>query len=111
MMAILVIAEHDNAEPQGAQPSSTVTAATQMGGDVACAGGRRRCRRCRRATAAGLAGVTKVLHCDDAMLTRTAGGTLAALVVGLMADHDTMVAPATTTGKNVMPRVSPRCST
>jgi electron transfer flavoprotein alpha subunit len=47
-----------------------------------------------------------VLHCDDAMFERPLAETMSALIVGLMDKYDAMVAPATTSGKNISPRVA-----
>ena len=103
-MAILLIAEHDNASLKDATHKA-LTAATQMGGDIhVLVAGHNADGAAKEA--AGLAGVKKVLHCDDAMFERSLAEPMAALIVGLMADHDTMVAPATTNGKNVSPRVA-----
>ena len=56
--------------------------------------------------ASKLAGVAKVLKADDASLAHELAEPLAALVVALAPAYDGLVAPATTTGKNVMPRVA-----
>ena len=58
------------------------------------------------AAAARIAGVAKVLTADDASLAHALAENVAPLVAGLMADYDAFVAPATTTGKNVAPRVA-----
>src|SRR6185436_19788878 len=56
--------------------------------------------------AAKLDGVTKVLLADAPAYEHALAEPLAALIVSLAGDHDAIVAPATTTGKNVMPRVA-----
>jgi electron transfer flavoprotein alpha subunit len=56
--------------------------------------------------AARIAGVAKVVTADDASLANALAENVAPLVAGLMADYDAFVAPATTTGKNVAPRVA-----
>ncbi|WDF73363.1 electron transfer flavoprotein subunit alpha/FixB family protein [Novosphingobium sp. KACC 22771] len=102
-MAVLVWAEHDNAVLKDATLSA-VTAASQLGevhvlvagsgvGAVAEA-------------AAGIAGVVKVLVGDDAAYAHGLAENVAPLVVGLMEGYDAFVAPATTTGKNIAPRVA-----
>ncbi|MEQ1688632.1 MAG: electron transfer flavoprotein subunit alpha/FixB family protein, partial [Sphingopyxis sp.] len=102
-MSILVWAEHDGASVKDATLSA-VTAAAQLGevhllvagqgiGAVADA-------------AAKIAGVAKVLSADDAAFAHALPENAAPLIVELMAGHDTFVAPATTTGKNIAPRVA-----
>ncbi len=103
-MAILLIAEHDNAGLKDATHKA-LTAASQMGGDVhVLVAGHKADGAAKEA--AGLAGVKKVLHCDHAMFERPLAEPMAALIVNLMASHDAMVAPATTSGKNISPRVA-----
>ncbi|MBN9146384.1 electron transfer flavoprotein subunit alpha/FixB family protein [Novosphingobium sp.] len=102
-MTVLVWAEHDNAALKDATLSA-VTAASQLGevhvlvagsgvGGVAEAAGR-------------IAGVAKVLVGDDAAYAHGLPENVAPLVVGLMGGYDAFVAPATTTGKNIAPRVA-----
>ncbi|RVU32428.1 electron transfer flavoprotein subunit alpha/FixB family protein [Neptunomonas marina] len=103
-MAILVIAEHDNASLKGAT-LNTVTAATQMGGDihVLVAG-----EGCQAAAdqAAKVAGVDKVLVADSAAYAHQLAENVSLLVAELGKDYSHVVAPATTSGKNFMPRVA-----
>lgn len=103
-MSILVIAEHDNASIREAT-LNTVTAAAQMGGDVhvLVAGG-----NCQAAAdeAAKIAGVSKVLVADNAAYENQLAENMSALIVELAADYSHVVAPATTSGKNIMPRVA-----
>lgn len=103
-MAILVIAEHDNSTLKGATLNA-VTAATQMGGDlhvlVAGAG----CGAVAEA-AAQVAGVSKVLVADAAAYEHQLAENMSKLVAELGKDYSHIVAPATTTGKNFLPRVS-----
>ncbi len=103
-MAALVIAElHEGA--LGAATLNTVTAAAALGGgvDILIAG-----KDCGGAAgeAAKVAGVRKVLVADDAAYEHPLAESLAPLVTRLAADYDAVLAPATTTGKNVMPRVA-----
>ena len=103
-MATLLIAEHDNSSLKDATHKA-LTAATQMGGDIhVLVAGHNADGAAQEA--AGLAGVKKVLHCDSPLFERPLAEPTAALIVGLMADHDAMVAPATTNGKNISPRVA-----
>ncbi|KQW28130.1 electron transfer flavoprotein subunit beta [Rhizobium sp. Root274] len=103
-MAILLLAEHDNATVSE-QTAKTLTAAAKIGGDVhvlvAGAGA-----KAAADAAAKLAGVSKVLLADDASLGNSLAEPLAALIVSLAGSYDTIIAPATSVGKNVMPRVA-----
>ena len=58
------------------------------------------------AAAAQIAGVAKVLVADDAAYAAALAENVAPLIVGLMADYDAFVCPATTHGKNIAPRVA-----
>ncbi len=103
-MATLLIAEHDNAGLKDATHKA-LTAAAQMGDDIhVLVAGHKADGAAKEA--AGLAGVAKVLHCDDAMFERPLAEPMAVLIAGLMAEHDALVAPATTNGKNISPRVA-----
>jgi electron transfer flavoprotein alpha subunit len=103
-MATLLIAEHDNNSLKDATHKA-LTAASQMGGDVhvlvagSNAGG-------AAAQAANLKGVSKVLHVDAAHLQRPLAEPMAATIVALASNYSHVVAPATTNGKNYMPRVA-----
>ncbi|WP_260926194.1 electron transfer flavoprotein subunit alpha/FixB family protein [Novosphingobium sp. 9] len=102
-MKTLVWVEHDNASVKDAT-LSTVTAAAKLGEVhllVAGAG----CRAVAEA-AAQIAGVAKVHLADDAAYAHALPENLAPLVVDLMGHHDAFLAPATTTGKNLAPRVA-----
>jgi electron transfer flavoprotein alpha subunit len=107
-MAILLFAEHDNASLSD-QTAKALTAATQIGGDVhvlVAGSGTQGDIKVAADAAAKLAGVSKVLLADDASLANNLAEPLAALIVSLAPAYDTIVAPATTTAKNVMPRVA-----
>ncbi|MET4162055.1 electron transfer flavoprotein alpha subunit [Marinobacterium sp. MBR-111] len=103
-MAILVIAEHDNSTLKGATLNA-VTAASRIGGElhllVAGAG----CGAVAEA-AAQVAGVSKVLVADNAAYGHQLAENLSKLITELGKDYSHVIAPATTTGKNVMPRVA-----
>ena len=102
-MKTLVWVEHDNASVKDATLAA-VTAASQLGevhllvAGSSCAG--------VAAEAAKIAGVGKVHLADDAAYANALAEHVAPLVAGLMASHDAFVAPATTTGKNIAPRVA-----
>jgi electron transfer flavoprotein alpha subunit len=102
-MSALVIAEHDN---QTLKPATlnAVTAAAQLG-DVAVLVAGSGCGAVAEA-AAKVAGVAKVLVADAPAYAHPLAESLAPLVVGLAAGYSHLLAPATTNGKNLMPRVA-----
>jgi electron transfer flavoprotein alpha subunit len=102
-MKTLVLVEHDNSTIKDAT-LATVTAAAKLGDvDLLVAG--KGCRAAAEA-AAKIAGVGKVLLADDAAYEHQLAENVAPLVAGLMDGHDAFLAPATTTGKNIAPRVA-----
>jgi electron transfer flavoprotein alpha subunit len=107
-MSVLVIAEHDNRELKAAS-LHTVTAAAEVaraaGGDVQILVAGKDCRGVAEA-AAQVAGVGRVLLADDAAYDHGLAENLAPLVVKLAAQYSHVLAPATTSGKNLMPRVA-----
>lgn len=103
-MAILVYAEHDNKELKSAT-LATVTAATQMGGDVHLLVAGADCQAVAE-QAAKVAGVSKVLVADNAAYANQLAENVSLLVKDLAAGYSHIVAPATTTGKNFLPRVA-----
>ncbi|KPL53884.1 electron transfer flavoprotein subunit beta [Prosthecomicrobium hirschii] len=103
-MTILLVAEHDNASLKDATHKA-LSAAQAMGGDIqVLVAGENAAAAAQEA--AGLAGVAKVLHAEGAGLAHALAEPLSALIVSLAGPYDAIVAPATTTGKNVMPRVA-----
>ncbi|WP_421856989.1 electron transfer flavoprotein subunit alpha/FixB family protein [Oricola sp.] len=103
-MAVLLIAEHDNASLSD-QTAKALAAAAQIGGDVhVLVAGQGASGVADEA--AKLDGVSKVLLADDAALVERLAEPMAALIVSLADGYDTLVAPATTSGKNIMPRVA-----
>jgi len=103
-MAVLVVAEHDSASVKDST-NKVITAAKAISGDVdvLVAGS----RAGDAATAAAkIAGVRKVLHADAVSLDKQLAEPMEALIVPLMADYDAVLFAATTTGKNVAPRVA-----
>ena len=103
-MAILLVAEHDNATLSD-QTAKALTAASQIGGDVDVLVAGKGAKAAADA-AAKLAGVRKVLLAEADELAERLAEPTAALVVSLADGYDAIVAPATTTGKNVLPRVA-----
>jgi electron transfer flavoprotein alpha subunit len=103
-MAVLLIAEHDNKSLKDATHKA-LTAALAMGGDVhvLVAGNK---ADGAAAQAAKLKGVAKVLHAETASLDRPVAEPMAATIVSLAGSYSHLVAPATTNGKNYMPRVA-----
>jgi electron transfer flavoprotein alpha subunit len=103
-MTTLLIAEHDNKVLKDVT-AKALTAAKALGGDVHVLVAGKDCRAVAD-SAAKLDGVGKVLHADDAAYEHMLAEPVAALIVSLAASYDAIVAPATTTGKNIMPRVA-----
>ena len=103
-MASLVIAEHDNKVLKEAT-AKTVTAATQIGGPVHVLVAGQGCDAVA-AAAAKLTGVEKVLVADDALYAKMVAETMETLILSLADKYDAILAPATTNGKNYMPRVA-----
>ena len=102
-MPVLVIAEHSNAE---LKPSTlnTVSAAAALG-DVHVLVAGADCGPAAEAAAA-IGGVRRVLVADAALYENPLAETLTPLVAGLAGDYSHILAPASTFGKNLMPRVA-----
>ena len=103
MTKALVWVEHDGSAVKDATLSA-VSAAAQLGEVTLLVAGAG--VDGVASAAARIAGVGQVLKADDASLANALAENVAPLVAGLMADYDAFVAPATTTGKNVAPRVA-----
>ncbi len=103
-MTTLLIAEHDNGTLKDATHKA-LTAAKALGGDVHVLVAGKDCRAVAEA-AARLDGAKKVLLADAAPYRHMLAEPVAALIVSLAGNYDAIVAPATTTGKNFMPRVA-----
>jgi len=103
-MAILLLADHDNTTLAD-QTAKALTAAAQIGSDIDIliagknAGG-------AASQAAKLSGVRSVIVAEAEALEHRFAEPTAALIVALAGDYDTIVSPATSTGKNVLPRVA-----
>ena len=103
-MSILVIAEHDNSSLKGAT-LNTITAATGLNGDISL-------------LVAGLdissvieeaqtvSGITKVISCDNELYKNFLAEDLSKLVLSIADNYSYILAPATTFGKNLLPRIS-----
>jgi electron transfer flavoprotein alpha subunit len=103
-MAVLVIAEHDNAALKPAT-LNTVSAAKAIGGDIHVLVAGQGAKAVADA-AAKVAGVAKVLLADDARYANMLAENVAPLVSGLAKGYSHVLSPATTNGKNFMPRVA-----
>ena len=103
-MAILIIAEHDNASLKSAT-GNAISAAQKIGGDISILVAGHQCQAVAQA-AAKFDGVKKILVADAAHYGHGLGENLASLIVSLASDYSHIVAPATTSGKNVVPRVA-----
>ena len=103
-MTTLLVAEHDNKTLKDAT-AKALTAASALGADVHVLVVGKDCRAVADA-AAKLKGVAKVLLADAALYDHMLAEPVAALIVSLAPNYDAIVAPATTTGKNFMPRVA-----
>jgi electron transfer flavoprotein alpha subunit len=103
-MTTLILAEHDNHTLKDATHKA-LTAAKALGGDVHLLVAGKSCRSVAEAAAA-LAGVKKVLLADNPAYEHMLAEPVTALVVSLAPAYDAIVAPATTNGKNIMPRVA-----
>ena len=103
-MTVLIIAEHDNNSVRKST-LNTVTAAVQIGGDVHIAvlgsgiSG-------AASAAAAVAGVSKVLTFDDASLADETSEVVAAQILSIAGNYSHILAPATSIGKSVLPRVA-----
>lgn len=103
-MSILVIAEHNNSELNGAT-LKTLAAAQQIGADIDLLVAGHGCQAVA-AAAAKVAGVSHVLVADDAAYGHFLAENLGDLVAKLGAGYSHILAAATTTGKNFLPRVA-----
>ena len=103
-MRVLLIAEHDNA---GLKPATlnAVTAAKAIGGELVVLVAGHNARPAAEAAAA-IPGVAKVLLADDPAYANRLAENLAKLVVALAGDYTHILAAATSSGKNFMPRVA-----
>ncbi|WP_424928420.1 electron transfer flavoprotein subunit alpha/FixB family protein [Amaricoccus tamworthensis] len=103
-MAVLVYAKHDNSELNDAT-SRAVAAAKAIGGDITVLVAGENCGDVASAAAA-LDGVAAVLHVEGAHYAHRLAEPLTDLILGLADGYEHIVFPATTTGKNVAPRLA-----
>ena len=103
-MTILLLADHDNSALSD-QTAKALTAAGEIGGDVHVLVAGKGCKAVAD-EAAKLAGVAKVLLADDAIYANELAEPVADLIVSLAGGYDVLMAAATSSGKNIMPRVA-----
>ena len=103
-MAILILAKHDNAALNDAT-AKTVTAAKAIGGDITLLVAGKDCTAVAEA-AAKLDGVRRVIHVEGDDYGHRLAEPLTALVESLAGSYEHIVFPATTSGKNVAPRLA-----
>jgi electron transfer flavoprotein alpha subunit len=102
-MSILLVAEHDNSELKAATLNA-VTAASELGEVIVLIAG----HDCANVAdqAANVSGVAKVIVADDVAFADGLAENVSSLLVDLASGYSHLVAPATTSGKNIMPRVA-----
>src|SRR5204862_6563582 len=100
-MRVLVLIEHDGKSIKDAT-LATVTAAAQLGEVHALVAG----NDAMAPAAARITGVAKVYLANSPALEHQLAEAVAPIAAQLMESHDAFVAPATTTGKNIAPRVA-----
>jgi electron transfer flavoprotein alpha subunit len=103
-MATLLVAEHDNKALKDST-NKALTAAKALGSEVHVLVAGKDCKPVAEACAK-LEGVAKVLLADAAVYEHRLAEPLSTLIVSLAGGYDALVSPATTNGKNVMPRVA-----
>ena len=105
-MAVLILAEHSNT---ALSPSTAkaLSAAKELGGDIHILVAGSGCKPAAEA-AAKLAGVTKVLVADASHLAHGLAEEVSELILALAGGYAAIVAPATASGKNILPRVAAR---
>jgi electron transfer flavoprotein alpha subunit len=102
-MPVLVLAEHDNKTVKKAT-ANAVTAAQKLGEVHILVAGHQAAEAAK--AAAQIAGVKKVLHADAPHLADFLAENVSAVVVSLAKGYSHVLAPATSNGKNIMPRVA-----
>jgi electron transfer flavoprotein alpha subunit len=102
-MSVLLLVEHDGSAIKDSTLAA-VTAASKLGDVHALVAGNSVDGLAQAATK--IAGVAKVLHADAAHLSHDLAENVAPVAAKLMADYDAFVAPASTFGKNIAPRVA-----
>lgn len=108
-MASLVLAEHDNKTLSDAT-AKTAAAAAAVSAPVHVLVAGQDCGAVADA-AAKIAGVEKILVADDALYAHMVAETMETLILSVAEKYDAILAPATTSGKNILPRVAAKLDT
>lgn len=103
-MSILVIAEHDNSSIKGTTLNA-VTAAQKIGSDIDILVAGENCADAAN-TAAKIPGIRKILVADNAAYGHQLAENVAPLIAEIASSYTHVLAPATTNGKNYLPRAS-----
>jgi electron transfer flavoprotein alpha subunit len=103
MASVLLLAEHDGTE-LNISTARALACARTLGDTAIAVLGSGTAAVCE--AAAGLDGVAKVLHVDRAENAHPVAATLAPQLAALAADYDYLLAPSSTTGKDVLPRAA-----
>lgn len=103
-MSVLIIAEHDNSAIKSAT-LNTITAASQLGDDLHILVAGSDCSAVAEAAAA-IPGISKVLLSENAAYQHAMPENMAALILSIASDYSHILTPATTNGKNFLPRVA-----
>ena len=108
-MSILVIAEHDNKNLKGAT-LNTLNAATQIGNEIHLLVAGHETNNVVEESQS-LNGVTKIINVDNELYKNSLAEEVEKLVTSIAADYSYILAPATTFGKNLMPRIAAKMDT
>jgi electron transfer flavoprotein alpha subunit len=108
-MSILVIAEHDNKNLKGAT-LNTLNAATQIGDEIHLLVAGHETNNVVEESQS-LNGVTKIINVDNELYKNSLAEEVEKLVISISADYSYILAPATTFGKNLMPRIAAKMDT
>jgi electron transfer flavoprotein alpha subunit len=108
-MSILVIAEHDNKNLKGAT-LNTLNAATQIGDEIHLLVAGHETNNVVEESQS-LNGVTKIINIDNELYKNSLAEEVEKLVISIAADYSYILAPATTFGKNLMPRIAAKIDT
>ena len=108
-MSILVIAEHDNTNLKGAT-LNTIAAAKEIGSDITLMVAGSNIESVINESKQ-LNGVSKILSCDNDLYKNSLAEELSNLVLSVAEGFSYILAPATTFGKNLLPRISAKLDT
>jgi len=108
-MSILVIAEHDNNELKGAT-LNTISAATSLSGDVTLLVAGSNLDNVINESKT-LDGINKIIKCDSEIYINSIAEDLSELILSVADGYTHILAPSTTFGKNLMPRISAKIDT